>query len=59
MSGNITREYTVWCGRCPKWTQDATSNTKALAVKEFRRNGWKESKNGWVCPDCMREEEQS
>lgn len=53
MIGYISKEYTVWCGKCCKWEQQSTVR-KVLAEKQFRKNGWRKMQElGWVCPECL------
>lgn len=50
--GYITREYTVWCGRCEEWYQDTARSIKEVQPK-FIQMGWsKTRKHGWLCPEC-------
>lgn len=50
--GYISTEFTVWCGKCGHWNQ--ISGRKTVAIKEWKRMGWKRFKApiGWVCPTC-------
>lgn len=53
--GRISREHTMWCGRCGNWEQVAVE-LKSEAIKVFCRSGWKKTKeHGWVCGDCGEE----
>ena len=52
--GDITTEYTFWCGieKCIDWYQFSSTN-KTDAIKEAKRNGWEKTKEfGWICPQC-------
>ena len=52
--GHISTEFTVWCGMCIRWYQEAAPG-KMEAAKDFRLNGWKKTKaRGWMCPDCSK-----
>jgi hypothetical protein len=52
MRGYINKQYTVWCGCCPVWDQLSAIN-KAIATKEFKKAGWKYTKEkGWLCKVC-------
>lgn len=49
-TGDITREFTVWCALCEAWHQES-ARTQADAIKLFRSEGWKKTKEcGWICP---------
>lgn len=51
-AGRISREFTVWCGRCNRWDQTSDVNTVGAMKKWARRHGWKLTKgDGWVCPE--------
>lgn len=51
--GDITTEYTFWCGKCIYWEQISAAYNKNEAIKEARSQGWKlTKKDGWVCPWC-------
>jgi hypothetical protein len=48
-NGDITREFTVWCGLCSEWHQESAKN-QTIAIKIFRRSGWiKTKEHGWIC----------
>lgn len=50
--GYISRQHTVWCGVCSCWEQ-VDENRKQDAIKRFRRNGWKQTRqHGWLCHHC-------
>lgn len=34
------------------WLNMTVSYTSAVSIA--RRSGWKVTKNGWICPDCVR-----
>jgi hypothetical protein len=53
-------EYDVWaeCGRCGGLTDDLPSRGRPLPgdrtqVQELRRRGWRRTRDGWTCPDCL------
>lgn len=51
--GEITRTYTVWCGINCEEDTDYCSETMLRAAKEFRRIGWRKTKQyGWICGRC-------
>lgn len=53
MKGNITTEYTFWCGKCNEWYQVAHCKTKLEAINQVKKLGWKNTnKYGWLCPKC-------
>jgi hypothetical protein len=53
--GRITREHTMWCGRCWAWHQEAEP-AKAKFVRMMRSSGWRRRKGyGWVCALCVAE----
>lgn len=54
VKGDITKEFTAWCGCCPNWYQVGHVRTKKQATNFFKRvHGWKLTKeNGWICPIC-------
>lgn len=55
MKGCINKQFTVWCGRCPRWLQ-FSENTKASFTKAVHLYGWKDTKAfGWLCPECVPE----
>jgi hypothetical protein len=57
MKGEITTEYTFWCGKCTEWYQEAHCTTKASAIKEVKKLGWRcTDKHGWLCPKCLKED---
>lgn len=51
MQGDITTEYTVWCGYCVEWYQETARNKRA-AIYLFRLRGWGMKKGKWCCPHC-------
>lgn len=55
LTGCITRQFTVWCGLCPKWTMSGAERQKAF-VLEIKANGWKWMGDhyGWCCPECQK-----
>lgn len=58
MKGEITREYTFWCGKegCANWAQYPSANQRE-AVKEAKRASWRKTKVfGWICPECVSKE---
>lgn len=44
------------CDRCGDnhlcWLNMTVSYTSAVSIA--RSSGWKVTKNGWICPDCVR-----
>lgn len=50
--GCISREWTVWCGRCARWHQGTENMPRAAA----ERLGWKRDRAyGWLCRTCVKE----
>lgn len=41
MSGGITREYTVWCGRCPAWERTAQARNIEDVKRIMGKFGWR------------------
>ena len=53
--GYITREATVWCGKCWTWDQMSAPRLRP-AIAEWVRIGWTRTrKDGWRCPTCSKE----
>ena len=48
----ITTEYTFWCQfeDCCQWEQFAMCSNKKNAKKVAKRQGWRKTKTGWICP---------
>lgn len=46
--GHTTRETTCWCCSCDEWLQ-----MPAPATRTFERKGWRKTRHGWCCPDCL------
>ena len=57
-SGDIDKQYTVWCSRCAEWHQESVEK-KAIFVRLIKNCGWKKIKGLWVCPDCVDREENT
>lgn len=53
-TGEITREWTVWCFACTEWFQCGTENTVKDAVVNFRAHGWRLIDGKWHCNKCRR-----
>lgn len=54
----ITRELTIWCGRCNHWHQEpVTSPSLKAFARCMMKAGWsrrRRSANPWMCPDCTK-----
>lgn len=50
--GNITTEFTFWCGLCTgHWERFISEGTKMRTAHVARKAGWRLTKsNGWLCP---------
>lgn len=54
VKGTITFSYTVWCARSAAHCVTVSASERLLAVRFFRRAGWKETvRAGWTCPACL------
>lgn len=48
-------DYIVECADCDEeHTIEASQDTKAAAMKEFRGLGWGKRKGKWRCPSCLK-----
>jgi len=52
-SGFINCQWTMWCSSCVNWDTVSFSK-KSLAIKEFKIMGWRKTKSGWTCPQCLK-----
>lgn len=54
--GHITREATVWCGRCDAHRQVTPNEHKPRGLGPiFKSLGWTRYRHlNWICPMCTR-----
>lgn len=51
--GRISTEYTIWCGACEYWEQEAFFENRKAFEKAMRKGGWAKRRGVFVCPTCL------
>jgi N-acetyl-beta-hexosaminidase len=58
MRVNKSVQYSVWCDKCDNLEDyEEYINLKA-AEREWRKEGWSKTKDGWLCPRCTGKEKE-
>jgi hypothetical protein len=57
---SMEQMWTVWCDSEQKdgrqcCEMDQVSGSKRRAGDEFKKSGWKQTRKGWLCPQCAKE----
>jgi hypothetical protein len=53
----VSKQYSVWCCECDNLIDYAEFKNQKEAERDFRREGWRKAKRGWVCPRHKKESE--
>lgn len=46
-------QYSVWCATCLNLEDYDIHENKTEAAKYYRQRGWRKTKLGWQCKECV------